>query len=82
MFLDFANAFRIEDLVRGRRFVTARVTVGGRHDIWLNISKDGWPWVVAVDAPETTPGGGTGELDGWVAVDAPETTPGGSTGDS
>ena len=59
--LDFANAFRIEDLVQGQRFVTARVTVGGRHDIWLNISKDGWPWVVAVDAPETTPGGSTGD---------------------
>ena len=63
LFLDFSIAFRIEDLVeetvQGHRFVTARVTVrGAGHDVWLNISRDGWPWAVAVDAPETAPGGG------------------------
>ena len=49
--INFANSFRIEELVVGPHFVTARVTARGRNAIWLNISKHGTSWVRAVNGP-------------------------------
>ena len=59
-FIDFTQTFRIEELVSGERFETARVVVmdldSHQHrDVWLNIrkldSQWGGVWVAKVEPP-------------------------------
>ena len=47
-FIDFTQTFRIEELVWGHGFETARVVVRGR-DVWLNIRKQDATWVEKVE---------------------------------